>query len=222
MIKMVIFDMAGTTIDEDNLVYKTVQKALGDFDCSTDLDTVLSIAAGMEKKEAIRNVYQKVKGEAPAEDLLSKMHSHFEDLLETAYDQHDMKLFDGVMPVLETLKTKGVTRIFNTGYTEDIAERILEKVGIEQEKDIEELITADMVPKSRPAPDMIYLAMRNWDCTPDQIIKIGDSRVDIEEGKNAGVRFTIGITTGAQKREELAEANPDFIIDHIEDILEHV
>ncbi len=222
MIKMVIFDMAGTTIEEDNLVYKMVQKALRDFDCSADLNTVLSIAAGKEKRQALQNVYQHIRGEAPEEALLYQIYRHFEELLETAYDEHELKLFDGVLGVLESLKERGITRIFNTGYTEDVAEKILQKVDIKEGREIEELITADMVPHSRPAPDMIQLAMKNWQCTPDQVIKIGDSKVDIEEGKNAGVRFTIGITTGAQQREELAEAEPDFIIDSIEDLLKYV
>lgn len=30
-IKLVVFDMAGTTIDEDNPVYKTVQKAVNEY-----------------------------------------------------------------------------------------------------------------------------------------------------------------------------------------------
>jgi len=30
MIEMVVFDMAGTTVDEDNVVYKTLQKAINE------------------------------------------------------------------------------------------------------------------------------------------------------------------------------------------------
>ena len=43
--------------------------------------------------------------------------------------------------------------------------------------------------------------------------------IDIEEGKNAGCKYSIGITTGAQNREELEKADPDFIFDNISELL---
>jgi phosphoglycolate phosphatase-like HAD superfamily hydrolase len=52
------------------------------------------------------------------------------------------------------------------------------------------------------------------------VIKVGDSDTNILEGKNANCGLTIGITTGAQTREQLLKANPDFIIDDIYSIVE--
>ena len=52
------------------------------------------------------------------------------------------------------------------------------------------------------------------------VIKVGDSDTNILEGKNANCDLTIGITTGAQTREQLLKANPDFIIDDIYSIVE--
>lgn len=219
---MVVFDMAGTTINEDNLVYKTVQKALRAYGCEVDLSTVLSIAAGKEKRDAIRDVFQQVKGHAPEKQLLDNMHQYFKAHLNRAYDEETLKVFDGLPDVLSTLKTKGVVRVFNTGYTADIAKKILQKVGISVGRDIEDLITADMVTNSRPAPDMIRLAMEKWDCSAAEVVKVGDSKVDIEEGQNAGVRYALGITTGAQSREELLTAGPDAVIDRIEELLDYV
>lgn len=222
MIKMVVFDMAGTTIDEDNLVYKTVRAALQHFDCEADLSTVLSIAAGKEKREAISDTYEKVKGVAPAAELLDEIHQYFKKELGKAYDKNELKLFEGVPEVLQHLEEKGIIRIFNTGYTAEVARKILQKVGVTEGKEIEALITADMVSNSRPAPDMIQMALDRWKVKADQTIKVGDSKIDIEEGKNAGVRYAVGITTGAQQREELEEAAPDLVIDRIEEILQYI
>jgi phosphoglycolate phosphatase-like HAD superfamily hydrolase len=54
---------------------------------------------------------------------------------------------------------------------------------------------------------------------PLEVIKVGDSAIDILEGKNAGCRLNIGVTTGAQTKEQLSEAHPDSIIDDIYSIL---
>src|SRR5579862_7223931 len=56
MIKMVVFDMAGTTVDEDNVVYKTVQKAINEAGFNLTLEQVLAQGAGKEKLQAIKDI----------------------------------------------------------------------------------------------------------------------------------------------------------------------
>jgi phosphoglycolate phosphatase-like HAD superfamily hydrolase len=81
------------------------------------------------------------------------------------------------------------------------------------------LVTADQVTQSRPAPDMIVLAQAKLGIASAQhIVKVGDSAIDIEEGKNAACGYTVGVTTGAQTAAQISEAGPDFIIDRLEDL----
>ena len=56
-VEMVVFDMAGTTIDEDNIVYKTLQKSINQFGIEVTLDHVLAIGAGQEKLNAINQLW---------------------------------------------------------------------------------------------------------------------------------------------------------------------
>ena len=51
-IKMVVFDMAGTTVDEDNVVYKTLQEAIVKHSIPVTLEEVLSHGAGKEKQNS--------------------------------------------------------------------------------------------------------------------------------------------------------------------------
>ena len=46
MIKMVVFDMAGTTVNENNVVYKTLQKAINEAGYNFTLEKVLAEGAG--------------------------------------------------------------------------------------------------------------------------------------------------------------------------------
>jgi phosphoglycolate phosphatase-like HAD superfamily hydrolase len=52
-----------------------------------------------------------------------------------------------------------------------------------------------------------------------QVIKVGDTEVDIREGQNAGCLYSIGITTGAFTHKALEAYEPDFIIDHLTELL---
>ena len=97
---------------------------------------------------------------------------------------------------------------------------ILKRVQWEVGKQIDALVTASDVSNSRPAPDMIELAKKKFGLTDsNKIIKIGDSIIDIEEGKNTGCLLSIGITTGAQSRSQLLKAKPDYIVDNLSEIL---
>jgi len=81
-------------------------------------------------------------------------------------------------------------------------------------------ITASDVNKGRPSPDMILLAMEKLHIiNPNSVVKVGDSIVDIMEGKNAGCGINIGVTTGAQNEEMLLMAAPDFVIHGLDEIL---
>jgi phosphoglycolate phosphatase-like HAD superfamily hydrolase len=66
---------------------------------------------------------------------------------------------------------------------------------------------------------MILFAMNTLQILEgENVIKVGDSVIDIEEGKNANCKFSIGITTGAHTKDQLAAAKPSYIIDNIYDI----
>ncbi|MFT4972234.1 MAG: phosphonatase-like hydrolase [Saprospiraceae bacterium] len=219
MILLVIFDMAGTAINEDNLVYKTILTTLRDYEIQTDLKTVLEHCAGKEKKAAIRDVIVEISKENPPETLVEEMHSAFKKKLSIIYETAEMEVFPSVKKVIESLKRRDIKVSFNTGYTREVAEQILKNVDIEVGKDIDVLMTASDVSNSRPAPDMINEICNRLDIPANLVIKIGDSAVDIQEGKNAKVKYSIGITTGAQNRTQMQKANPDFIIDDMLQLL---
>ena len=53
----------------------------------------------------------------------------------------------------------------------------------------------------------------------DNVVKVGDTEVDINEGINAGCKYVVGITTGAFTRDELLPYKPTHIIDNISEVL---
>jgi phosphoglycolate phosphatase-like HAD superfamily hydrolase len=54
---------------------------------------------------------------------------------------------------------------------------------------------------------------------PALVAKVGDTEVDILEGRNAGVGLVVSVTTGAYKRDELLPFHPDHIINSLEDFI---
>jgi len=211
-IKMVVFDMAGTTVDENNLVYKILHNTLLDegFECSLDL--VLALGAGKEKRNAIVDVLKEI-GEILTEDEIDNLFQLFLINLNKAYHFLDVKPQKGAEDLFKYLKESNKLVVLNTGYNAEIATLLLTKLNWEVGNQIDALITASDVTIGRPKPDMIFLAMNQFDITnADEVAKIGDSIIDIEEGFNAGCGLVVGITTGAHTYSQLVSAKPDIIV----------
>ncbi len=218
MIKMVVFDMAGTTVDEDNVVYKTLQKAINVAGVDVSFEEVLLHGAGKEKEKAIKDILLSVG--VVNSQVTSDAFKYFLTHLQLAYITLPIKPQPGANEVFKSLKNKGLFVVLNTGYNLETAESLIQKLGWQIGKDFDALVTASDVLNNRPMPDMIHLAMQQFGITDaTEVVKVGDSAIDIEEGKNAGCSITIGITTGAHTKAQLGAANPSFIVNGLEEIL---
>lgn len=216
---MVVFDMAGTVVDEDNVVYKTVQKALGNGGIYVSLEQVLADGAGKEKYTAISDIATRHDPLIDEADIESMYHN-FVVMLDQAYEEMNVLPIDGALEIFDELKKMGVYRVLNTGYSKKTAMQLVSKLGWEKDREYDEIVTASDVPKTRPFPDMIFMAMELMGISDaNTVAKIGDSAIDVEEGKNAACGLTVGITTGAHTRQQLAAAKPDHIIDRLSDFL---
>ncbi len=215
-IKLAVFDMAGTTVNEDNVVYKTVRKALARSGVEVTLDTVLEFGAGKEKFKAISDILEEtqtngVDAKAVFED--------FKVMLKEAYEHLEVTSYDGVEKLFGVLKAHSVKVVLNTGYDRKTAQSLLDKLGWVVGLQIDGLITADDVEQGRPSSEMIDKAMEMFRITDSaQVLKAGDSVIDIEEGKNANCGITVGVLTGAQSREQLETADPTMILDSLSEL----
>ncbi len=216
---MVVFDMAGTTVNENMLVYKTLQKAIHEAGFTVTLGEVLAEGAGMEKLAALRAIMQKYTNNQD-DHIVQEIYRRFVDQLGKAYEEHEISPQDNALALFDTLRQKKVRVTLNTGYNRQTAESLLAKLGWKQGETFDDLITASDVKQGRPHPEMIQLAMQHAGISDaSEVAKVGDSVIDIEEGINAGASLNIGITTGAHTRQQLGSANPTYIIDNLIEIL---
>ena len=56
-VQLIVFDMAGTVVNEDNVVYKTLQKVINQKGFELTLDFILEHGAGKEKHQAIKDIF---------------------------------------------------------------------------------------------------------------------------------------------------------------------
>ncbi len=221
-IELFVFDMAGTVVNEQNIVYKTLHYALFNNGYSQiSLADVLKDGAGKEKLKAIQDLMIKADGFLD----LEKSHTiyvQFQSQLEHNYAIMEINEQPNATKLFHYLKSKGVKVALNTGYNSEIATMLIKRLKWEIGRDIDALVTADDAQNHRPEPDMIIKAAEICKVALSHTAKVGDSAIDIYEGRNAKCAINIGVTTGAQTREQLSVANPDYIFDDLWQISEIV
>ncbi|WP_431607940.1 phosphonatase-like hydrolase [Tenacibaculum dicentrarchi] len=213
-IEMVVFDMAGTTVDEQNVVYKTLHKAIQNFNVEVSLETVLEYGAGKEKHKAIKDVLIHLNSDKLKDS--QTIFDNFKKLLAVAYGVLEVKPIKGVEKVLLNLRSEGIKVVLNTGYDRKTATLLLDKLQWDEKIHYDALITASDVVNGRPHPDMIFQAMELFGITDaSKVLKAGDSAIDIEEGKNAGCGITVGVLSGAQTKVQLEKEKPTYVLESL-------
>ncbi len=222
-LELVVLDMAGTTVNENNVVYKTIHQTLVNENIECSLEQVLYYCAGKEKRTAIFDILSALHPDLASEDRVDSLFAVFKVALKEAYDQLDVQTFEGTIDFFDTLRKEGVAIALNTGYDKKTANKLLDKLKWQAGTEYDTLITADDVQNGRPHPDMIHLAMEHTGISDaSSVMKVGDSKIDIEEGHSAKCGYSVGITTGAQTEKELLEANPTFVVSSLPEILNHI
>jgi phosphonatase-like hydrolase len=218
-IAMVVFDMAGTTVDEGNVVYRTLHKAIEKVCPSVSFEDVLKLGAGKEKLQAIRETLSG-SNISLNEATIQEIFKDFLGLLDIAYANLIVVPTNNTERLFNELRTKDIKVVLNTGYNTVTAISLLNKLNWVKGVQYDLLVTSSDVSNNRPMPDMILYAMDKLNITDaTTVIKVGDSTIDIEEGRNAGCKYNIGVTTGAHTKAQLEKANPDYIFNNIYDVV---
>ena len=158
MIRIVVFDMAGTTVNEDNVVYKTLQQSINSRGYDFSLDQVLAEGAGKEKLEAIKSIL-KVYAFNNNNDLADEIYQDFIVLLSKAYEHTKVMPQPNALELFKILRDRNIKVVLNTGYDDETAELLIDKLGWKKGIEFDSLITSSDVENNRPDPEMIDLAM---------------------------------------------------------------
>jgi beta-phosphoglucomutase-like phosphatase (HAD superfamily) len=80
------------------------------------------------------------------------------------------------------------------------------------------VIAIEDAPRRKPAPDPLIVCARQLSVAPRNCLYVGDSRVDIQAGRDAGM-LTIGVLTGLDDRKTLERESPTLILDSVADLI---
>lgn len=221
-IKLVVFDIAGTTVKDDHNVSKAFQAALKKYNYQVALGKINPLM-GYEKNQAITQMLHLHESDESkiTPELVGNIHREFvKQMIHFYQSEPGIEPLPNVEETFTQLHQMGVQVGINTGFSRDIADTIVTRLGWQEKGLIDYVVGSDEVELGRPHPYMIQKMMHEGGITdPLEVVKVGDTEVDVREGQNSGCKYVIGVTTGIFTREELEEYHPTHIIDDIAQVI---
>ena len=147
---------------------------------------------------------------------MERLYQEFEDTLRQVVAEYSTPI-PGAVETVARLREQGLRIGSTTGYTSKMMEQVIPRAkSLGYEADC--VVTPDITGAGRPTPFMLYECMRRLNVYPPAaVVKVGDTVVDILEGRNAGA-WSVGILTGSNllglTQAEYQAADPDELKAH--------
>jgi phosphonatase-like hydrolase len=216
-IRLLIFDVAGTIIEDHGEVLDAFSQALkGNGIAFTEAE--LREWKGAAKREVIRHFVKRQTGDdSRSAEKIETTYGTFRSLLENHYREQGVSPIPGAQSTFEWLRERNIEIATTTGFYRELNDLILDQTGWREK--FRASISSSDVAQGRPAPDMILRAMEATGITnPAQVINVGDTPLDLQAGTNAGVRGVIGVLTGAHGRERLLREPHTHLLSSVTDL----
>ena len=212
-IKLVIFDIAGTIIEDHGEVVHAFAAALQKNGIAFTEDE-LKKWKGASKREVIRHFAG--RGGADNEQLVETTYQSFRVELEHSYDR-ELRPIAGAETTFAWCREHQITMATTTGFYSEISGLILKRIGWKNL--FAANISSNDVKQGRPAPDMILRAMEQTGIgNAREVMNVGDTPLDLQAGTNGGAGAVVGVLTGAHTREELEREPHTHIIESIAEL----
>ena len=205
-----VFDLAGTTVRDDGQVPAAFTLALAEHGVLVTPDQIARVR-GSSKQEAIRRLIPPGPEHARC---VEDAYAAFQRGLRRMYEDGGVSSVNGAEPTFAWLRARDVRIALDTGFDRVITDLLLSALGWSSLADA--VVCGDDVPRGRPAPDLILRAM---DLTgvrdPGRVASVGDTTLDLEAGHQAGVRYNVGVLSGAHDRDRLEKAPHTHLLDDV-------
>ena len=213
MKKLAIFDLDGTLLNTITDLGKACNYALEKMGFAPHPIQAYAYMVG----NGVRNLMKKAQQDAN-EETIDRLLEHFM----TYYNEHCLdttKPYPGITELLDSLTEKGVALAVASNKYQEATEKIIAGcfpqfnfVAVEGQKEGR---------NRKPDPSIIFSVLEKFPTQKKDVIYVGDSGVDMECGKRAGVEI-IGVDWGFRPAAELRRANADFVVSRPAEIHDHL
>ena len=147
------------------------------------------------------------------EDLRTGHEHHYAPYLER------VQAFEGAGDLLRACKSRGLVVVLASSAGDNAISRL--RRGIDADEAIDYVTTSSDVEASKPAPDIMQVALERAGLKPADAVMVGDTRWDVESAVRAGLPC-VTVMTGGWSGDELRAAGAAEVWESPVDLLAHL
>ena len=208
MKKLILYDLDGTIVDTRQDIIKSVRYALETLKGPELTDDEIKDCVGTGLHALIKQVFR-------TED--EKLADRGSKLYREHYKKHMLDhthLYTGAREFLEYFKDRKQAVITNK--PNPFSSQILEALGVAHY--FIAILAGDNGLPFKPDPAAIHHLMEATGATEEETLFVGDSPIDIQAARNAGVEV-VTLSHGFASEATLREAKPDHIVHNFDELL---
>jgi phosphoglycolate phosphatase len=194
---LLCFDWDGTLFDSTAIIARCIQAAVRDVGGKEPTYEAASYVIGMGLMQALAHAAPDVPP-ARYPELGDRYRHHYFAI------QHEISLFDGVLPLLDELKSRGFLLTVATGKSRRGLDEALHTSTLAGKFDASR--TADQT-AGKPDPLMLNELMAEFGVSAQRTLMIGDTTHDLQMALNAGCA-SVAVSYGAHEPSVFAALNP--------------
>ncbi|KJK58691.1 phosphonatase-like hydrolase [Saccharothrix sp. ST-888] len=215
-IRLVVLDMAGTTVADDGLVEQA-------FLAAADK---LGVEAGSERHQQMLDYVRATMGESKIsvfrhlfedEERAQRANVAFEAAYHDLIDAGRCAALPGAAEAIGQLRSSGRSVVLTTGFSRATQDRILTALGWQDIADLT-LCPAE-AGRGRPYPDLALTALlRTRTDSVRQLAVVGDTGYDMLTGVRSGASVVAGVLTGAHREDRLRADGATHVLGSIAEL----
>ena len=207
MLKAILFDLDGTLVNTNQLIFNSFQKAFKELLKENTLSNEEIINCIGPTLEQTGEKYYPQDPNAFVEYYRHYYQMNHDDMIE---------IFPGIIEMLENLKQLQLKLVIVTSKKRDMTIKALKYLNIYDYFDL--IVSSDDVRCPKPHPEPIETVMNYYGLTRDECLMVGDNSHDIECAHAAGVK-SVAVGWAMRGADYLKKYHPTYIINEANDLL---
>jgi phosphoglycolate phosphatase len=183
-VALAVFDLDGTLIDSRRDLADSANEMLAEYGASPLAEEAIVRMVGAGAATLVKRVIAAAGVDAPVDEALGRFLNQYDRRL-----THHTTPYDGISTLLEDLRETGIAMALLTNKPLQQSVTILETFGLAGH--FSWIVGGDGPWPRKPSPEGLRFLMNQASTAPTDTILIGDSTVDLQTARSAGVRICL-------------------------------
>ena len=215
-IRLVAFDVAGTTVNDDGLVVAAFKAAFekSQPELWPEKGAIWTQYAIDTMGQSKIHVFTELLGDI---EKARAANVAFEEAYMNEVAEQGISPIAGTLEIFAHLRERGIAIALTTGFSRSTLDPMLFELGWLGL--IDASVTPEEAGRGRPHPDMLnFLANKFNIQSPELVMVVGDTAADMQSGVAFGATNIVGVLSGAHDQETLHDAGATSVINSIADL----